>query len=173
MPKPPHSKSDPMSREVDRLLAGLARPGTPAEPDPRPRSTTPARGVPAARRAPRAARGTEALSRGELTALWARIVLGVLLGGMMTQWPYPHGCGWPLGEYLGAVAVVVLAGGWIASVSWQRRHAPVHVLALLLTLWGIALATYQILPRVGYAAERWSWQCSVGSTGSTGGNDST
>ena len=46
------------------------------------------------------------------------------------------------------------------------------VLALLLTLWGLALATYQILPRVGYAAERWSWQCSVGSTGSTGGSDS-
>jgi hypothetical protein len=43
--------------------------------------------------------------------------------------------------------------------SWTRRHAPTHVLALLLILWGIALVAYQILPRIGYAAERWAWQC--------------
>jgi hypothetical protein len=33
------------------------------------------------------------------------------------------------------------------------------VLALLLVLWGIALAAYEILPRIGYAAARWNWQC--------------
>jgi hypothetical protein len=98
-------------------------------------------------------------TRGQLAALWARVGLGVLLGGMITQWPYLHGCGLPLLEYFGAITMVIVAGGWIAVASWTRRHAPTHVLALLLVLWGIALAAYQILPRIGYAAERWSWQC--------------
>jgi hypothetical protein len=55
--------------------------------------------------------------------------------------------------------MVVVAGAWVAVASWARRHAAVHVLALLLILWGIALVAYEILPRVGYAAQRWSWQC--------------
>ena len=113
-------------------------------------------------------RRAEALSRTDLVALWARVSLGIVLGAMMTQWPYPHGCGFPLAEYFGAVVTVVLAGTWIASISWQRRHAAVHVLALLLTLWGVALATYEILPRVGYAAERRDWQCPVLSTEANG-----
>jgi hypothetical protein len=78
---------------------------------------------------------------------------------MITQWPYPHGCGLPLAEYLGAVAMVLVAGAWIAVASWKLRNAPSHVLALLLLLWGIALAAEQVLPRIGYAAERWTWQC--------------
>jgi hypothetical protein len=82
-----------------------------------------------------------------------------VLGGMMTQWPYPHGCGLPLAEYLGAVAMVLVAGAWIAVASWRLRNPPSHILALLLLLWGIALAAGQVLPRIGYAAERWTWQC--------------
>ena len=85
--------------------------------------------------------------------------LCILLGGMITQWPYLHGCGLPLLEYFGAITMVIVAGGWIAVASWTRRHAPSHVLALLLIVWGMALAAYEILPRVGYAAQRWSWQC--------------
>ena len=81
------------------------------------------------------------------------------LGGMITQWPYVHACGLPLLEYFGAVTMVIVAGAWIAVASWSRRHAPSHVLALLLILWGIAVAAYEILPRVGYAAQRWTWQC--------------
>jgi hypothetical protein len=148
-----------MAREVDRLLAGLttlgAKPG--AEPDRRARGGAP-RPAPA-RRAPRAPRRSDAVSRADLVALWARLLLGSALGVTITQWPYVHACGLPLVEYFGAVAMVMVAGGWIAVASWTRRHAPVHVLALLLVLWGIALVAYEILPRVGYAAQRWHWQC--------------
>jgi hypothetical protein len=62
-------------------------------------------------------------------------------------------------QYLGAVVMVLVTGAWIAMAAWSRRHATGHVIALLLILWGIALATYEVLPRVGYAALRWTWQC--------------
>lgn len=158
MPKPSGtSKPDPMAREVDRLLAGLAYRG-PEPNDPPARGDAP-KPAPAPRRASRPRHRSEAATRGELAALWARVGLGILLGGMITQWPYVHGCGLPLLEYLGAVTMVIVAGGWIAVASWTRRHAACHVLALLLVLWGTALAAYEILPRIGYAAQRWTWQC--------------
>ena len=78
---------------------------------------------------------------------------------MITQWPYVHACGLSLVEYLGAVTMVMVAGTWIAVAAWTRRHVATHILALLLILWGIALVAYEILPRVGYAAQRWAWQC--------------
>jgi hypothetical protein len=160
MPKPPHSsKPDPMAREVDRLLLGLAHLGAPSDRGDRPPSGTPEPAPAPGRRAPRAPRRTQAPTRADQIALWARVSLGAVLGGMMTQWPYPHGCGLPLAEYLGAVAMVLVAGAWIAVASWKLRNPPSHVLALLLLLWGIALAAGQVLPRIGYAAERWTWQC--------------
>jgi hypothetical protein len=148
-----------MAREVDRLLAGLANLGTGADSDHRPRSGVPTPVTVSGRGAPHVARRTQGPTRADHVALWARVLLGAVLGGMMTQWPYPNGCGLPLVEYLGAVAMVMVAGGWIAVVSWRLRNAPCHVLALLLLLWGIALAAGQVLPRIGYAAQRWSWQC--------------
>jgi hypothetical protein len=153
MPKPPDSpKPDPLAREVDRLLAGLATVGAQPESTPRPPIRAP-------RSRPTPARRRTDPSRGDLAALWSRVALGVGLGAMITQWPYPHACGLGLLQYLGAVAMVMVTGTWIAVTSWSRRHAAGHVLALLLILWGIALVTYEILPRVGYAALRWSWQC--------------
>jgi hypothetical protein len=151
-------RPDPMAREVDRLLAGLA--GRGAEPDSdQPTRSGAQRSPSAPRRAPRPRTRTDAITRGDLLALWARVGLGAAFGVMITQWPYVHACGLPLLQYLGAVAMVGVAGGWIAVASWSRRHAPSHVLALLLILWGVALAAYEILPRVGYAALRWNWQC--------------
>jgi hypothetical protein len=153
MPKPPDSsKPDPLAREVDRLLAGLSTFGAEPESTPRP----PIR-APRSRTAP--ARRRTDTTRRDRAALWARVLLGVVLGVMITQWPYVHTCGLGLLQYLGAVAMVLVTGAWIAVVSWSRRHATSHVLALLLILWGIALVTYEVLPRVGYAALRWSWQC--------------
>jgi hypothetical protein len=154
-----------MAREVDRLLARLANIGT--QPDREATPRLPARPLSTAltpatapgRSAPRVARSTEATTRGDHIALWARLLLGIVLGGMMTQWPYPHGCGLPLAEYLGAIAMVMVAGAWIAVASWSLRSAPSHILALLLLLWGIALAAGQVLPRIGYAAARLSWHC--------------
>jgi hypothetical protein len=152
-----------MAREVDRLLAGLttlgARPDAGPADDQRPRSSAP-RATPApARRAPRASRRSDALTRQDLVALWARVLLSAALGVMITQWPYVHACGMPLVQYLGAVTMVMVAGAWIAVSTWTRRHVAGHILALLLLLWGIALAAYEVLPRVGYAAQRWHWQC--------------
>ena len=110
------------------------------------------------------ARGPHATapSPGDRLALWARVALGILLGVLITQWPYPHGCGWPLARYLGAVGVVVLAGAWIAVVSWRLRSGIAHVLAYLLLFWGMALVAERVLPRVGYAAEQGQWGCGVG-----------
>jgi hypothetical protein len=158
MPKPSGtSKPDPMAREVDRLLAGLAYRGP--QPDDRPARGDAPKAAAAPRRPPRPKHRSGATTRGELAGLWARVGLGLLFGAMITQWPYLHGCGLPLVEYLGAVTMVIVAGGWIAVAAWTRRHAACHVLALLLVLWGIALAGYEILPRIGYAVQRWTWQC--------------
>lgn len=87
------------------------------------------------------------------------MALGATLGGLITQWPYRHACGWPLAEYLGAAAMVVVAGVWIAVVSWKLRSGAAHVLAFLLVFWGIALVAERVLPRTGYAAEHASWRC--------------
>jgi hypothetical protein len=107
----------------------------------------------------RVARPTEAATRRDHIALWARVLLGIVLGGMMTQWPYLHGCGLPLLEYLGAVVMVMVTGAWTAIASWGLRNAPSHILALLLILWGLVLAAAQVLPRIGYAAQRLTWHC--------------
>ena len=157
MPKPQDSsKPDPLAREVDRLLASLA--GVGAKPDPEPGPRPQAR-APKPRAAPPPARRRTDSTRRDLAARWARVGLGVVLGVMITQWPYAHACGLGLLQYFGAIAMVMVTGAWIAAASWSRRHVPSHVLALLLILWGIALAAYEILPRVGYAALRWTWQC--------------
>jgi hypothetical protein len=135
-------------------LASLAGVGAKPDPDPRPQTR-----APKPRATPPPARRRTDPTRRDLAALWARVALGVVLGVMITQWPYAHACGLGLLQYLGAVAMVMATGTWIAVASWSRRHVPGHILALLLILWGIALAAYEILPRVGYAALQGTWQC--------------
>jgi hypothetical protein len=122
MPKPQDSpKPDPLAREVDRLLASLAGAGakTVSNPEPMPASTPrpPAARTPVRRR-------TDP-TRGDLAALWARVALGVGLGVMITQWPYPHACGLGLLQYLGAVAMVLVAGAWIAPRPGRGGTRPV------------------------------------------------
>ena len=160
MPDTPRSpRPDPLAREVDRLLAGLANRGTQPDRDAPPQGSVPTPVKAPRRTARRGPRPTEATTRRDHIALWGRVLLGTVLGGMMTQWPYPHGCGLPLAEYLGAIAMVMVAGAWIAVASWRLRSAPSHIISLLLLLWGIALAAGQVLPRIGYAAVRLSWHC--------------
>ncbi|MGH7656777.1 MAG: hypothetical protein ACREL6_00990 [Gemmatimonadales bacterium] len=150
MPQTPPSP-DPMAREVDRLLAQLAsdRPQTV-------RNQT-GRGV----RNTIVSGANPVPSRRNIVALWARIVLCITLAGFMTQWPYPRACGFPLLGYAGAVAVVMLAGAWVSLVSWKLRSGPAHIASILLLSWGIVLATTQVLPRAGYAAEVASWRCTA------------
>jgi heme A synthase len=87
------------------------------------------------------------------------MLLGIALGGVMTQWPYPQSCGWPLAGYLGAVVTVIFTGAWIAFASWKLRNGLVHILSLILIFWGIVLSAEQLLPRIGYAADRANWAC--------------
>lgn len=160
MPKSPRdSQSDPMAREVDRLLARLADLGTQPGHDHRAPGRASAPDPVTQRGVRHMARPTDAPTRRDRVALWARVLLGIGLGAGMTQWPYPHGCGWPLLGYFGAVAMVVLTGAWIAFTSWKLRHGVAHLLALVLLFWGIVLAAEQVLPRIGYAAERATWHC--------------
>jgi hypothetical protein len=101
-------------------------------------------------------------SRGQLVAIWAELVLAVVLGAAMTQWPYSHRCDLPLLGYFSAIAMIVVAGGWIALSAWNLRTGLPHVLALIILAWGLVLAAGQVLPRVGYAAEKANWRCSEG-----------
>ena len=144
---------------MDRLLATLARGGSPSAREAEPRAARP--GGPATRpRSSAAAPPAATRSRGELAALWGRLLLGTALGVLMTQWPYPHGCGLPLLGYLGAVSIVLLAAAWIAFASWRLRSGVAHVLSLILFFWGTVLAAEQFLPRIGYAEDEASWHCS-------------
>jgi hypothetical protein len=53
--------------------------------------------------------------------------------------------------FMGAEAMVVVGGLWTVAWTWRFRLAKTHGLALLLVLWGLALLSAQVLPRVGYA----------------------
>ena len=159
MPKSPRGpQPDQMEREVDRLLAGLATFGAQPDRDHPPRGKSPSPDRATQRSVPRA-HPNAAPTRGDRVALWARVFLGAVFGGVMTQWPYPNGCGLPLLGYFGAVAMVMITGTWIAVVSWRLRSAVAHILALVILFWGIVLAAEQVLPRIGYAAVRASWRC--------------
>src|SRR5262245_13569076 len=163
MPKSaPGAQPDPMGRVVDLLLAQLENSG------PRPaqdRATSPVSSPSQQNGKVRKPRPVvlsgKAPSHAPLIALWVGLILGIVLGGAMTQWPYSRGCDLPLFGYLAAVAAVIAAGGSSALAAWKLRSGVAHVLALLLLFWGIALAAERVLPRVGYAAERASWRCSA------------
>lgn len=139
--------------EVDRLLQKLpshAEPAAGAEAGPtarRPAVAAPAAPAPAG------------LSGAAWLGTWARVILGLLLGIGMTQWPYTHGCGLRLLFYLVGVAAVITAGVWSSISSWRRRLGLAHVLAQALIIWGLVLAAREVLPRVGYARTSAPWLC--------------
>jgi hypothetical protein len=90
---------------------------------------------------------------------WMRVGLAAVLALAMPFWPYEHGCGIGLATYLGAAVVVVLAGIWGAVSSWRRHRGVAHIVALLVTLWGLGLVMVELLPRVGYAKQVIRWTC--------------
>lgn len=138
--------------KIDRLISAQA--GAPKQPASRERAPAapPAQGKPAAPALPSA-------DRGPRWAVWGRVVLGVVLGAAVTQWPNAHACGVALFLYLGAVGMVLLAGGWGAVTAWRRRLPGPHVASLALMLWGLALGAREVLPRVGYAQHSSTWIC--------------
>jgi hypothetical protein len=154
MPKPlPDSTPDPMAGVVDRLLAQL--PGLQNEPATagvRPRAarqwSTP---VVAARQEP--------TTLSQVVGVWGRVLLGLSLGLMMANWPYPKACGSPLAGYFTAVLTVTLAGMWAATAAWKRRMALAHVVSLIIVLYGFLLGGAEVLPRNGYSVDRATWEC--------------
>jgi len=149
-----------MAEVVDRLLAQLS--GAPSGPRNRWSPTRNGRGAQAASTVVGSARDDGDPPLRDLIGLWARVTLALLLGALMTQWPYSHQCGLPLLGYTGAVATVILAASWTGFASWRRRNGYAHVLSLMLAFWGVVLAAEQVLPRIGYAAEQATWQCDSG-----------
>ncbi len=159
MPNTPRgSKPDPMSREVDRLLAQLGDIGSGRSRDSDAYERAASRPTFRSRVRPRP-RAKVDQERYDRIALWARVFLASVLGVVITQWPYAHACGWPLIGYLGAITMVLLAGGWIAVASWNQREVVAHILSFILVFWGIVLAAEQLLPRIGYAALSATWRC--------------
>jgi hypothetical protein len=95
--------------------------------------------------------------------VFARLTLAVTLGVAIVFWPYAARCGLGLAGYLGAVATLITAGGWASVWTWRHRAAKAHTLSLLLVLWGLVLASLDVLPRIGYAkpnaAHPAQWAC--------------
>ena len=79
-----------------------------------------------------------------------RLGLAAALAAGMLLWPFDKHCGVGLALYLFSVATLIVAGGWSAVWTWRHRTAKAHILALAIVLWGIVLASVEILPRVGY-----------------------
>ena len=115
--------------------------------------------VPAGTRQPEPS--NRAPTRGDLLSVWARVGLGLLLAGVVHQWPYGFECGLSLAFYMGALAAVILGGTWAAVWSWRMRMGIAHIVALLVIAWGLGLTAERVLPRAGYAAEHASWRCQV------------
>ncbi|HEU4588757.1 MAG TPA: hypothetical protein VFS11_08925 [Gemmatimonadales bacterium] len=141
--------------EIDKAIARLpARPAQSAEVPAA--AGTPAGSAPS----PAGARTVRpAASPRETTTTWLRVVLAVVLAAALPFWTYSRGCGLGLYLYLGASAVVVIAGLWAAGSAWQRRRARAHIVALLVVLWGLGLIAHEVLPRIGYAKQPARWTC--------------
>jgi hypothetical protein len=166
MPKDSADDSlDGMSKEVDRLLKKLpgADPYLRGSGEPAPPPKTGLAPTPSTVRAPGQHLGefsqAEAPGASRKLGVWLRVLLGVALGVLMSQWPYAHACGILLYLYLAAVVAVIVAGGWASVSSWKLRMGIAHVVSLLLVLWGLILAADQVLPRAGYATRAATWQC--------------
>ena len=79
-----------------------------------------------------------------------RLGLAGALAAGMVLWPFEKHCGVGLALYLFSVATLIVAGGWSAVWTWRHRTPKAHILALAIVLWGIVLASMEILPRAGY-----------------------
>ena len=88
-----------------------------------------------------------------------RLALSTLLGIGVAFWPYENRCGVGLGGYLAVVSVVAVSGVWSAVWTWRHRTGRAHALSLLLIIWGLVLASAEILPRTGYAKQKLPWSC--------------
>jgi hypothetical protein len=144
-------------KELAKIDAEMVRSAN-APPAPRP-SGTPSVGS--------SASPSAALPSGPATTnfgVYARLTLAVAVGVGIIFWPYANRCGMGLAGYLGAVGAVVVAGAWSAVWTFRHRAGRAHTLSLLLVLWGLVLASLDVLPRIGYAKPTTehpaAWACS-------------
>lgn len=82
----------------------------------------------------------------------ARLILVGAVAVSLAFWPYENVCGLGLFGFLGAEAVIVIGGLWVAITTWRARLPRMHILSLLITLGGLILLAGEVLPRIGYAA---------------------
>jgi hypothetical protein len=136
--------------EIDKLLESS---GAAAPPPPRTTTATGAGKPQSPGPSPAASARRDALFT------WLRLALAVSLGLGMLQWPYTHGCGFPLYGYLAGVLVVIIASLWTIVSSWRTRSAVAHFLSIALLFWGATLGSREVLPRVGYAKHAATWSC--------------
>lgn len=103
-----------------------------------------------ARRAAEARARKEKAERLMRFGIWGRLALVLVLCVAIAFWPYAQECGVGLYAYLGAESMIVIGGLWVATCTWRERMPALHGLALLVSLWGLALTGHQILVRTGY-----------------------
>ena len=95
--------------------------------------------------------------------VFARLSLAVALGVGIIFWPYSARCGLGLAAYLASVSALIVSGMWSSIWTFRHRAAKAHTLSLLIVLWGLVLASIDVLPRTGYAipsaAHPATWGC--------------
>ena len=95
--------------------------------------------------------------------VFARLSLAVALGVGIIFWPYSARCGLGLAAYLASVSALIVSGVWSSIWTFRHRAAKAHTLSLLIVLWGLVLASIDVLPRTGYAipsaAHPATWGC--------------
>ena len=92
---------------------------------------------------------------------WGWVALAVILCIGLTQWPYPHSCGFPLYGYLSVVVLLPALAVRAVVISWTDRRAVAHGLAFLMVFGGTVFVADAVLPRVGYARSAASWSCQM------------
>lgn len=99
---------------------------------------------------PPAVAAAPAAPRTSRVGAFLRLGLAGALAVGMAFWPFDARCGVGLAAYLFSATMVVVAGGWSAVWTWRHRTPRAHVIALAIALWGMVLASMEILPRAGY-----------------------
>ena len=90
--------------------------------------------------------------RAALVGVFARLILVAAVAVALVFWPYDNQCGLGLFGFLGAEAVIVVGGVWVAITSWRARLPRMHLVSLAITLAGLVAIAAEVLPRTGYAA---------------------
>jgi hypothetical protein len=93
-----------------------------------------------------------ARQRAALIGVFARLILVAAVLVALAFWPYDNTCGVGLFGFLGAEAVIVIGGVWVAITTWRARLPRMHLVSLAITLGGLVLIAAEVLPRIGYAA---------------------